>query len=162
MTDQSHTSPVSRKLPVAAPDGLVAAVMLAFLATAGLFYVNIMAAIVDGLVAGLGLSDEQAGQVGSANIYGAALGALAAVFLVKRWPWRRMAWICLVILIAVEIASIWISSFEVILPVRLAHGVVGGVLTGTAFAVIARTAGLNTASRASCFLTNASTSLTFR
>jgi MFS transporter, DHA1 family, inner membrane transport protein len=140
MTDQSHTSPVSRKLPVAAPDGLVAAVMLAFLATAGLFYVNIMAAIVDGLVAGLGLSDEQAGQVGSANIYGAALGALAAVFLVKRWPWRRMAWICLVILIAVDIASIWISSFEVILPVRLAHGVVGGVLTGTAFAVIARTA----------------------
>lgn len=140
MTDQSHTLPVSRKLPVAAPDGLVAAVMLAFLATAGLFYVNIMAAIVDGLVAGLGLSDEQAGQVGSANIYGAALGALAAVFLVKRWPWRRMAWTCLVILIAVDIASIWISSFEVLLPVRLAHGIVGGVLTGTAFAVIARTA----------------------
>lgn len=140
MTDQSRTLPVSRKLPVAAPDGLVAAVMLAFLATAGLFYVNIMAAIVDGLVAGLGLSDEQAGQVGSANIYGAALGALAAVFLVKRWPWRRMAWTCLVILIAVDIASIWISSFEVLLPVRLAHGIVGGVLTGTAFAVIARTA----------------------
>lgn len=140
MTDRSHTLPVSRKLPVAAPDGLVAAVMLAFLATAGLFYVNIMAAIVDGLVAGLGLSDEQAGQVGSANIYGAALGALAAVFLVKRWPWRRMAWTCLVILIAVDIASIWISSFELLLPVRLAHGIVGGVLTGTAFAVIARTA----------------------
>ncbi|WP_291882916.1 MFS transporter [Maricaulis sp.] len=140
MTAHSQTPRMPFSHFTAAPDGLIAAVMLAFLATAGLFYVNIMAAIVDGLVSGLGLSDEQAGQIGSANIYGAAIGALAAVFLVKRWPWRRMAWICLVILIAVDIASIWIAGFEVLLPVRLAHGVVGGVLTGTAFAVIARTA----------------------
>ncbi|RKQ96522.1 MFS transporter [Maricaulis maris] len=129
-----------RVLPTAAPDGLIAAVMLAFLATAGLFYVNIMAAIVDGLVTGLGFNDSQAGQIGSANIYGAAAGALAAVFLIKTWPWRRTALICLVILIVVDIGSIWIDSFELLLPVRLAHGVVGGLLTGTAFAVIARTA----------------------
>ena len=140
MTAETETSRPARSLPTAPPDGLIAAVMLAFLATAGLFYVNIMAAIVDGLVSGLGLSDSQAGQVGSANIYGAALGALAAVFLVRRWPWRRMAWICLVILIVVDIGSIWIGTFELLLPVRLAHGVVGGLLTGTAFAVIARTA----------------------
>ena len=140
MTAQTDTPRAARSLPTAPPDGLIAAVMLAFLATAGLFYVNIMAAIVDGLVSGLGLTDSQAGQIGSANIYGAALGALAAVFLVRRWPWRRMAWICLVILIAVDIGSIWIDTFELLLPVRLAHGVVGGLLTGTAFAVIARTA----------------------
>lgn len=140
MTAQTDTTPPARSLPKAPPNGLVAAIMLAFLATAGLFYVNIMAAIVDGLVAGLGLSENQAGQIGSANIYGAALGALAAVFLVRDWPWRRVAWICLAILIAVDIGSIWIGAFEILLPVRMAHGVVGGLLTGTAFAVIARTA----------------------
>lgn len=140
MTAETETVRPARALPAAPPDGLIAAVMLAFLATAGLFYVNIMAAIVDGLVSGLGLTDSQAGQIGSANIYGAALGALAAVFLVRRWPWRRMAWICLTILIAVDIGSIWIGTFELLLPVRLGHGVVGGLLTGTAFAVIARTA----------------------
>ncbi|WP_323760446.1 hypothetical protein [Maricaulis sp.] len=140
MTPDAPKSRPLGALPTAAPDGLIAAVMLAFLATAGLFYVNIMAAIVDGLVTGLGFTDSQAGQIGSANIYGAAAGALAAVFLIKALPWRRTALVCLVVLIAVDISSIWIPSFDVLLPVRLAHGVVGGVLTGTAFAVIARTA----------------------
>jgi DHA1 family inner membrane transport protein len=126
--------------PKAAPDGLPAAALLAFLATAGMFYVNIMAAIVDGLVSGLGLSDSQAGTIGSVNIYGASVGALVAVFIVKRFPWRPVAVVCLATLIAVDLASIPISSGEMLLPLRAVHGFVGGVLTGVAFAVIARTA----------------------
>ena len=47
-----------------------------------------MSAIVAGVHDGLDVSDQQAGWVGSANVYGAALGALVAVFLVKRMPWR--------------------------------------------------------------------------
>ncbi|MEO0465406.1 MAG: MFS transporter [Pseudomonadota bacterium] len=140
MTDSTLTSPVERRLPTAPPDGLIAAVLLAFLATAGLFYVNIMAAIIDGLVSGLGLSEQQAGYIGSANIYGAACGALIAVFIVKQFPWRPIALICLVGLLAIDIGSIDIKSFEVLLPLRLLHGVIGGILTGVAFAVIARTA----------------------
>ena len=89
----------ARKFPTAHPDGFVASILLSFLATAGLFYVNIMAAIVDGLVSGLGISDSAAGNIGSANIYGAAFGALAAVFLVKIIPWRRAAIVCLSLLI---------------------------------------------------------------
>ncbi len=77
-------------LPRAAPDGLLACVLLAFLATAGLFYVNIMPALVAGLIDGLGFSNREAGFVGSANVYGAACGALVAVFLVRRLPWRRV------------------------------------------------------------------------
>ena len=45
-----------------------------------------MPALVDGLIEGLGYSNQQAGIVGSANVYGAALGALTAVFIVKRVP----------------------------------------------------------------------------
>ena len=60
----------------ASPNGEIARVLLAFLASAGLFYVNIMPALVDGLIHGAGFSNRQAGMVGSSNVYGAALGAL--------------------------------------------------------------------------------------
>ncbi|SDL67121.1 MFS transporter [Maricaulis salignorans] len=140
MSEANEAVTGPRGLPKAPPNGLIAAVMLAFLATAGLFYVNIMAAIVDGLVSGLGFTEGQAGQIGSVNIYGAAAGALLSVFLVKRLPWKALALGCLIVLIAIDLASISIASYDVMFPVRLIHGVFGGVLTGTGFAVIARTA----------------------
>jgi len=46
-----------------APDSNLARIFLAFLATAGLFYVNIMPALVSGLIDGLGFSNQQAGYV---------------------------------------------------------------------------------------------------
>ena len=82
---------MSKRFPTAAPNGEIARVLLAFLATAGLFYVNIMPALVDGLIEGLGFSNKEAGLVGSANVYGAAVGAFAAVFVVKHVNWRMAA-----------------------------------------------------------------------
>lgn len=129
----------SRFFPKAPPDGLIAAALLAFLATAGLFYVNIMAAIVDGLITGDGLSPSQAGNIGSANIYGAAAGALMAVFIVRHVGWRPAAISLLLGLITIDLTSIFIHSADVLIVVRFFHGLVGGTLVGTAFAVIART-----------------------
>lgn len=129
----------TRRIWTAAPNGLLASVFLAFLATAGLFYVNIMAAIVDGLVAGLGLSDSAAGNIGSANIYGAAAGALLSVPVVRRAPWRPLAITALTLLIAIDLLSIGLTSATALLGVRLVHGLVGGFLVGVGFAVIART-----------------------
>ena len=143
MTEQSLetvTRPHTTCLPKASPDGLIAAALLAFLATAGLFYVNIMAAIVDGLVAGLGLSEQEAGSIGSANIYGASLGALMAVLVVKRVSWRPLAYSLLLGLLAIDLLSIFVSSGEALLGIRFFHGIIGGLLTGMAFALIARTA----------------------
>jgi predicted MFS family arabinose efflux permease len=140
MSEANEAVTAPRGLPKAPPNGLIAAILLAFLATAGLFYVNIMAAIVDGLVSGIGLTEAQAGQIGSVNIYGAAAGALLSVFLVKRLPWKALALVCLVVLITIDLGSIAVASYDVMFPVRLIHGVFGGVLTGTGFAVIARTA----------------------
>ncbi len=129
----------SNVFPKADPDGLLAAVMLAFLATAGLFYVNIMAAIVDGLVSGMGISESAAGNIGSANIYGAAVGALIAVPVIKMFPWRPMAIASLLGLIALDLGSIPMDSADALLWMRLVHGLVGGFLVGVSFAVIART-----------------------
>lgn len=127
------------RLPRAAPDGLIASVLLAFLATAGLFYVNIMSAIVAGVADGLGVTQQQAGWVGSANVYGAALGALAAVFIVRRAPWRPFAVIALLALISIDIASTFITSINLLTGVRFVHGLIGGMLVGVAFGVVSRT-----------------------
>ena len=74
--------------PKVSPAGMPARVFLAFLASAGLFYINILPTIVDGLIQALGFTNQQAGAVASANIYGAATGALLIVFLVRHINWR--------------------------------------------------------------------------
>ena len=131
---------MSRKgFPVAAPNGEIARVLLAFLATAGLFYVNIMPALVDGLIEGLGFSNREAGLVGSANVYGAALGAFSAVFVVRHINWRTAAVALLVGLIAIDFASMMLSSAPTLIATRFVHGCVGGLLVGIGFAVISRT-----------------------
>lgn len=133
-----ETQDSARRWPTAPPDGVLAGIMLSFLATAGLFYVNIMAAIVDGLKNGLGFTDSQAGNVAAANIYGAALGALVAIFLIKRVSWRHVAFGLLLILIAIDFASMVIISPVAMIGVRSLHGIAGGLLVGLSYGVIAR------------------------
>ncbi len=135
-----ETQATARRWPTAPADGVIAGIMLSFLATAGLFYVNIMAAIVDGLKTGLEFTDGQAGNVAAANIYGAALGALVAIFLIKRVHWRYVATGLLLTLIAIDLASIAIASPVVMIGVRLLHGIAGGLLVGLSYGVIARVA----------------------
>ena len=126
-------------LPRAAPDGLLACVLLAFLATAGLFYVNIMPALVAGLIDGLGFSNREAGLIGSANVYGAACGALIAVFLVRRLPWRPVVVVALLLLLALDLVSTQVTSAVPLMALRFIHGVVGGMSVGVGLAVMART-----------------------
>lgn len=136
MTDA--TTPIDHARRVAA-DGFAARIFLAFLATAGLFYVNIMPAIVDGLIQGLGFTAQDAGFVGSANVYGAAAGALAIVFLIRRVVWRPMAWVLLGVLMSMDLLSMLIELPPAMIAFRFVHGVVGGALVGVGFSVIART-----------------------
>lgn len=128
-----------RNLPVASPNGEIARVLLAFLATAGLFYVNIMPALVDGLIEGLGFSNREAGLVGSANVYGAAVGAFSAVFVVKKINWRIAAVVLLFGLITVDFISMALTSAPVLIGTRFVHGCIGGLLVGIGFAVMSRT-----------------------
>ncbi|HEB26968.1 MAG TPA: MFS transporter [Porticoccus sp.] len=140
MTDQAAAaSSSSKRFPVASPNGEIARILLAFLATAGLFYVNIMPALVNGLIDGLGFSNQQAGFVGSANVYGAALGALTAVFIVKKIAWKPVSLGLLLGLIATDIFSIYLTSANELIAVRFCHGFIGGMLVGIGFSVIART-----------------------
>lgn len=125
--------------PRAAPDGLLAAVLLSFLATAGFMYVNIMPAIVEGLQSGLHFTAAVSGRIGAANVYGAAVGALVATLLVTHWPWRRAAVALLLVLVGIDIVSIFVTDSTALLAIRALHGIVGGCLVGFSFSVIART-----------------------
>lgn len=138
-SDQFVSKPSNPVFPVAAANGEIARILLSFLATAGLFYVNIMPALISGLIEGLGFTNQQAGFVGSANVYGAAFGALTAVFIIKKIPWKRVAAALLLGLIVMDLISMTISSPELLIAVRLGHGFIGGLLVGIGFAIISRT-----------------------
>lgn len=130
---------IARRFPTAPPDGLIAAVLLSFLATAGFYYVNIMPALVSGLIDGLHFSQKEAGFVASANVYGAAMGALVAVFLVKRISWRPTAVVAILALIAIDLVSTQMTTPTFLIAIRALHGLVGGFLVGVSYSVIART-----------------------
>jgi len=122
-----------------APNGIIARVMLAFLTTAGIFYINIMPAVVNGLKEGLAFTNQQAGFVSSANLYGAAIGALTAVFLIKRINWRSWSYVLLLTLIAIDSVCILVESPTLMITIRFLHGLVGGLLVGIGFGIISRT-----------------------
>lgn len=122
------------------PNGIWASVMLAFLTTAGIFYINIMPAVVSGLKEGLGFTNQQAGFVSSANLYGASLGALAAVFLIKHIDWKRWSYVLMGLIIAIDLICIVISNPWIMIATRAVHGLVGGLLVGIGFGIISRTA----------------------
>ena len=123
------------------PDGMTARIFLAFLSTAGIFYVNILPALVDGLISALGFTNQQAGSVASANLYGAALGALLIVFLIRKLNWQMAALLFLIGLLLIDLASIFVTQPQTMIALRFADGFIGGMLVGTGFSVIARTEG---------------------
>lgn len=75
----------------------------------------------------------------SANVYGAALGALCAVALVRHMPWRPFAIGALCALISIDVASTFLRELNVLIGVRFAHGLIGGMLVGISYGIFSRT-----------------------
>jgi predicted MFS family arabinose efflux permease len=129
----------SVRWPKIPPNSMAARVLLAFLGTAGVLYVNIMPALVDGLRQGLGFSNKQAGLVGSFNVYGYACGGLFIAFVVRRIPWRSTARFLLVGLVCVDLLSMLFHSPSALMGIRFVDGAIGGILSGVAMSIMART-----------------------
>lgn len=130
------TFPVFAK---AESQGWAASLLLAFLSSAGLYYVNIFPVIVDSLMAGAGLSAGQAGEITFANTIGAVIGAFTVSLLVRKIPqWKPVAAILLICSIGMDVLTIFLANLDLLIPLRLVHGMLGGALVGLGFAVIAR------------------------
>ena len=112
--------------------------LFALLATAGFFYINIMSAIVDGLITALGFANAEAGLVGSANIYGASVGSLCAVFIVRHVRWRPALLALFLLMISIDLASTLIHAPGLLAAVRGVHGVIAGMSVGIVYSVMAR------------------------
>ena len=135
---ENLATPDIKPAPATSIDGFWLYLLFALLATAGFFYINIMAAIVDGLITGLGFSNVQAGMVGSANIYGASVGSLCAVFVVRRIEWRPALVVLFSLLMCIDLGSTVIHDPTVLIVVRAVHGFIGGMSVGIAYSVMAR------------------------
>ncbi|HEY8569630.1 MFS transporter [Microbulbifer sp.] len=117
----------------------LASIFLAFLSSAGLYYVNIFPVIVDALMVGAGLSAEQAGQITFANTIGAVIGAFTVSWLIRHIPrWKLAASVLLCCSIGMDVLTIQLANLDLLIPLRLVHGMLGGALVGLGFAVIAR------------------------
>lgn len=136
--DLTSKSTILSKYKVA-PNGILARIYLAFLTTAGIYYINIMPAVVSGLKEGLGFSNLEAGLVSSANLYGAAVGAFCAVFIIKKIDWTKWCYGLLFLLIAIDFSCIYIEQPNLMIAVRAIHGLVGGLSVGIGFGIISRT-----------------------
>ncbi len=137
MSQASNTATLDSR-PARLGDSLWLYLLFALLATAGFFYINIMAAIVDGLITGLGFSNVQAGTVGSANIYGASVGSLCAVFVVRHIEWRPALVVLFCALIGIDLASTVMRDPNLLVAVRAVHGFIGGMSVGIVYSAMAR------------------------
>lgn len=124
---------------VRSSDSWMASIFLAFLSSAGLYYVNIFPVIVDALMAGAGLSAEQAGQITFSNTIGAVIGAFCISWFIRYIPrWKQAAAVLLCCSIGMDMLTIQLANLDLLVPLRLVHGILGGALVGLGFAVIAR------------------------
>lgn len=130
-----YNSVSSGKIPADTP---VIYFLLAFITMAGLSYINFLPAVVNALAGGIGFSDVQAGQIVALNGYGALLGSTLAIFLVRWIRWRPVISTLLAVLILLDMSTVWVDSYSLILGWRFFAGVVGGLSLGIGFSVLAR------------------------
>lgn len=111
---------------------------LAFIAMAGLSYINFLPGVVNALAGSIGFSDVEAGQIVALNGYGGLLGSTVAIFLVRRIHWQPAILTFLAVLALIDIATVWVADYSIMLGWRFIAGVSGGLSIGMAFSVLAR------------------------
>ncbi|MEM9635257.1 MAG: MFS transporter [Pseudomonadota bacterium] len=124
-----------KKLPA---NSFPAYALLAFIAMAGLSYINFLPGVVNALAGDIGFDDAEAGQVVALNGYGGLVGSTAAIFLVRRIRWQPAMFTFLAALTVVDIGTMWVADYGLMLGWRFFAGVLGGLCVGIGFSVLAR------------------------
>jgi len=102
---------------------------------AGVAIFAILPLLIGALVDHLALSPRQSGFIASADVIGMATGNLAAFFWIRRINWRKMAWLAVAVLIAVNLLCATISSFQVMLVLRFLAGLAAGSCLALTYAM---------------------------
>lgn len=110
----------------------------AFIAMAGLAYINFLPSVVNALAGGIGFNQTEAGQIVAANGYGGLIGSIVAIFLIHKVQWRPLLLILMALLAIIDFNSIFIDSYNTMIGWRFFAGVIGGLCVGIGFSVLAR------------------------
>ncbi len=84
----------------------------------------------------LGFTEEQVGYVASADLFGLAIGAVLAFFVVARFDRRFLTIVAASVAIVANLLCIYYQGYEATLYLRLVAGIGAGVYTGIAVATI--------------------------
>lgn len=87
-------------------------------------------------VKNLGFSDQQVGYVASADLFGLAIGAVIAYFVVAKYDRRLLTLLAAGVAIGANLLCIYFQSYDLTFWLRGAAGIGAGVYTGIAVATI--------------------------
>ena len=93
-------------------------------------------AMLDGW-AHLNWSATQLGAVAAIELAGLALGSLSGLYWQRRWRWRHVALLSILVAIAANAACVVVKDFPGVCVLRALVGLSGGFLTGLYSAVLA-------------------------
>ena len=82
----------------------------------------------------------RAGYVASANLGGVALGSAICAALAKRYDWRQLIGIGVLVMVAANLVTMLISAFLIMTSMRFVAGVGEGLIAAIAYAAMSRSA----------------------
>lgn len=94
---------------------------------------------VQGLVEYLAFSEEQAGYIASAEMFGIAFTTLLLIFMEARFDWRKLTVLCLIVAAVGNLLSLSLADFESLAAVRFLTGIGSGGLMSLTFAMMGLT-----------------------
>lgn len=126
----------SRPLNVNSRESLVAII---YLAVVGPCVFILQPGFVQGLVAYLNVTEQQAGLVASAEMFGIATTTVLLAFVVRRVSWRKFLGICIIICTLGNLATVGQSDPQTLVVIRFITGLGSGGLISLTFTMTALT-----------------------
>jgi DHA1 family inner membrane transport protein len=122
--------------PADRPRVIASVVLLAAAVSAILL---IAPAVVGALITQYGFTPSQGGLMIAVELAGMSVAALPALWWMPRWPWARVIFIALLVMVAGNIACIYATSFTAFATLRGLTGLAGGSVMCICMAVMGKT-----------------------
>ncbi len=114
-------------------------VAIVYLAVVGPCVFILQPGFVQGLVAHLGLTEQQAGFIASWEMFGLATTTILLSFISSKVTWRKFVTICIFICVLGNLASVGQSDFEILTVVRFITGLGSGGIISLTFTMMGLT-----------------------
>lgn len=107
-----------------------------FLGNAGLLLIYLLPQMVGAVSESLSLSAVQQGQFASSDLVGSAIASISSFFWIRKFDWKKVALIGLILIISGNLLSIFQNDFTSLLIIRFMTGIGEGLAIALALVVI--------------------------